>query len=214
MSWKNGDMKVIAISGGIGSGKSTVCRLLEASYGCPVYEADMRVKQLYAENPSILKEIGRMLADDFRDTDGIFVPSKLAARIFVEPDALKAVEGIVFPALRDDFVRWKEMQQGKEYVVLESATILEKPELHDLYDYMVVVDAPLSVRVERAMRRDGTTYDAVKDRVSNQRLMNEISEGYVPSDVDYVIANSGTEVELAKNVADCMDFIRKHNCFQ
>jgi dephospho-CoA kinase len=206
-------MKVVAISGGIGSGKTTVCRLLETTYGWPVYEADGRVKHLYAEYPHMLEEIERELAENFRNDDGNFVPSKLAARIFSNPDALKVVEDIVFPVLHKDFESWKKMQEGKEYVVLESATILEKQGLHDLYDHMVIVDAPLSVRIERAMKRDGTTYDSVMRRVMNQQLMNAISSGDIPSGVDFVISNAGEEDDLEKSVAECVDFVEKQKCF-
>ena len=111
-------MKVLVVSGGIGSGKSTVCRMLENDYGIPVYEADRRVKELYNECPSMLLRIEQMLGESFRNGDGVFQPSLMAARIFSDTDALQLVESVVFPVLTEDFARWKEMHADREYVAL------------------------------------------------------------------------------------------------
>ena len=94
-------MKVLIVSGGIGSGKSTVCRMLENDYGIPVYEADKRVKELYIECPLLLQDIESLLGGSFRNESGDFHPSLLAARIFSDSDALQRVESVVFPVLMD-----------------------------------------------------------------------------------------------------------------
>ena len=71
-------MKVLVITGGIGSGKSMACRYLHSQYGWPVYEADTRVKELYASHPTLLSDIEAALGTDLRDADGVFNPKILA----------------------------------------------------------------------------------------------------------------------------------------
>ena len=182
-------MRVLIVTGGIGSGKSTVCSMLSNDYGYPVYEADRRVKDLYLEHPSLLAAIEEALGECFRNDDGVFQPARLANRIFSDKSDLLKVEGLVFPILTEDFFKWKEANSDKDCLVLESATILEKPSLLNLGDVVLVVDAPLQMRIERAVKRDGVPEDTVRGRVANQTLMNEISAGHIPDTVDFVIKN-------------------------
>ena len=202
-------MKVIIVTGGIGSGKSTVCSILQSEFGFPIYEADRRVKELYQEHPALLTDIEKALGETYRNEEGRFVPAGLASRIFSDPAALRVVEGIVFPILRKDFDRWKIQNADKDFLVLESATILQKPELIGLGDYVAVVDAPLELRIKRALERGGLSYDSVYDRARNQELMNDISAGNVPSSVDYVIMNDGSRETLSENVRKCIELIYK-----
>ena len=118
---------------------------------------------------------------------------------------MRVVESLVFPVLTEDFHRWRDLNADKRFVVLESATILEKPDLAGLGDYVVVVDAPVATRVQRAIERDGVTYESVIGRVNNQKLMNEISSGMIPPSVDFVIINDGSLEALSENVKKCIE---------
>ena len=100
-------MTVCVVTGGIGSGKSTVCSMMNRLYGCPVYVADDRAKELYLSHPSLLEDIEKRLVMNLRDSEGGFLPSLLAQRIFAEPEALKSVESLLFPVLMEDFNSWK-----------------------------------------------------------------------------------------------------------
>ena len=142
-------MKVIVVTGGIGSGKSSACRFLEKEYGWPVYYADSKVKELYVKSPDLLDSIEKELDCRFRNDEGVFVPSLLAAVIFSDKTALDKVEALVFPQLMADFDQWKSVYDSP-YVILESATILEKPALKGVGDITVLVDAPLGIRAARA----------------------------------------------------------------
>ena len=193
-------MKVLIVTGGIGSGKSTVCSILGKDYGYPVYEADRRVKELYLEHPSLLTEIELALGESFRNEEGIFQPAGLAARIFSDKSELMKVESLVFPILTEDFFMWKEANSDKDCVVLESATILEKPSLLGLGDYVLVVDAPLQMRIDRAVSRDAVSEGIVRKRVANQTLMNDISAGHIPDTVDFVIKNDSDVDTLAERL--------------
>ena len=96
----------------------------------------------------------------------------------------------------EDFKDWMTKAPRTRFVVFESATILEKPQLAGFGDKVILVDAPVQTRLERACGRDGSTKERIAERMSNQKLMNSISEGGTVADVDAVIMNSGTLDEL------------------
>ena len=110
------------------------------------------------------------------------------------------VTNLVFPALLEDFEEFKNAHAGEEYVVFESATIMEKDFFNGFGDCTILVDAPFEVRLERACLRDGADRDAVIKRMNNQRLMNRISQGYKDPRVDFVILNDGSREDLENNI--------------
>lgn len=205
-------MKVLVVTGGIGSGKSEVCRILGNNGIQAQYNADSRVKELYSAVPGLLESIEDRLGCHLRDDAGHFVPKRLAERIFSDRNALEAVESLVFPALMDDFKSFAE-NTGEDIVVFESATILEKRQFDGFGDHVILVDAPLSVRLERACRRDGSDRETIKARMNNQKLMNSISEGGSDSRIDAVILNDGPmdmlEDRIDKTMTDLFGDWRK-----
>lgn len=195
-------MKVIVVTGGIGSGKSSACRFLSDKFGWPVYNADKRVKELYRSSPGFLAVVERVLNRSFRDECGVFVPRLLADVIFADRQALEAVENLVFPVLSDDFDKWKAGNDKAEYVILESATILEKPQLTGLGDITILIDAPMDVRACRAAARDGVSVADIRKRMDVQKMMNEISSGVKAAPADYVILNDSSEEDLREKLTD------------
>ncbi len=192
-------MKILVITGGIGSGKSEVCRIL-AQKGLTVqYNADAKVKELYDTVPGLLESIEDRLGCSLRDEAGKFVPQCLAQRIFVDRQALETVESLVFPALMEDFLAFAG-NSGSPFVVFESATILEKPQFDGFGDKVILVDAPVSMRMERACRRDGADREAVRARMANQKKMNALSEGAKDPRIDAVIVNDGSIAILEQKI--------------
>ena len=189
-------MDILVVTGGIGSGKSEVCRILKEVYGCGVYNADERVKMLYDVHPTLLNDIETMLGDTLRDDQGRFVPARLSARIFSDRSLLKRVESLVFPALMDDFKLWAAGYADDRFVVFESATVLEKPEFKGFGDKVVLVDSLVETRLERACLRDSAPRESIYARMLNQKMMNSISDGEMIPDVDAVIHNLGTLSDL------------------
>ena len=172
---------IIVLTGGIGSGKSAAAEILNKVYGYPVYQADAAVKRLYLTDDNLLTDIESDAGRSFRDAQGAFSPSLMAEYIFTVPGAVEMVEARVFPVLVKDFEAW---QSGKEVVVFESATILEKPYFQGFGDAVIIVDAPLGLRIERAMSRDGARRAKIDERVVRQKMRNDISlVRYVPKDV-------------------------------
>lgn len=186
---------VIVITGGIGSGKSEVCRILKNMGFCAQYNADMRAKALYEEHPSLLADIESALGCSLRDEDGRFVPARLAARIFNEPNSLELVEARLFPVMLDDFASFAG-NCGERVVVFESATVLEKSQFEGFGDKIILVDAPFEVRLERACRRDGADPEKVLARMQNQKLMNELSACGEDPRIDCRIVNDCSLDEL------------------
>lgn len=198
-------MEVWVITGGIGSGKSEVCHILKKHGISAQYDADSRVKALYAESPELLLSIERVLECTLKDDDGLFLPKRLAERIFSDKDALDKVEEIVFPALKKDFESFQDSHKSESVVIFESATILEKPYFHGFGDRIILVDAPYDLRLLRASSRDNVSKEIIEKRMSNQVLMNRLSEGMKDPRIDTVIVNDGTHEELEDKVAALME---------
>ena len=193
------------MTGGIGSGKSMACTYLNNRYGWPVYEADSRVKDLYACHATLLAEIETALGANLRRDDGRLDPQALSAIIFNDSDALALVESIVFPVLLDDFEMWKNRHADSQFVVLESATILEKPQLSGIGDYVILIDAPVNVRLDRAASRDKSSYERVKLRMASQEMMNKISDGILKAPVDRVVENVGSVDDLREKLDEFVE---------
>lgn len=200
-------MEVLLVTGGIGSGKSEVCRIIHEIYGCGIYCADKRVKELYGEYPDLIDRIEAALNVSVRDGQGCFRPEMLAAIIFNDRKLIETVEKIVFPVLMDDFNRWKSLYLDERFVVFESATVLEKPQFKGFCDKVIIVDAPFEVRLERACRRDSQSREKILARMKNQTLMNRISEGDVVPDADALICNDGDLSGLVNIVRKTVDLL-------
>ena len=186
---------VLVVTGGIGSGKSEVCRILMDMGYVHQYNADSRAKALYEEHPTLLSDIETSLGCSLRDENGKFQPSRLAAVIFSDRNALETVESHLFPALNEDFSSFAG-KCGEGIVVFESATMLEKPQFDGFGDKIILVDAPFETRLERACRRDGADREKVLARMQNQKLMNDLSNGSVDPRIDCKIMNDSTFEEL------------------
>ena len=200
-------MDIIVVTGGIGSGKSEVCRILQEEYGCGVYNADHSVKRLYDADPRLVEDIESLVHESLRDVEGRFVPARVAARIFADREILLGVEELVFPALTEDFRKWAEGYSEDRFVIFESATILEKPQLSGFGDKVILVDAPMSLRLDRACERDEASREKISERMMNQKLMNAISEGQKCDAVDRIIRNVGTLDDLKADTLRVMEEI-------
>lgn len=197
-------MDVLIITGGIGSGKSEACRILKEEFGCGVYYADERVKQMYDIHHTLLGDIEKLTGQSLRDSEGKFVPSRLSALIFTDSQLLDKVEQLVFPALMEDFASWAKAYENDAFVVLESATVLEKPYFKGLGDKVIVVDANMETRMERASVRDGVPHERISARMKNQKMMNSISNGEFNPDVDVIVYNTGTLTDLRNSIVSAV----------
>lgn len=192
---------ILILSGGIGSGKSVAAGMLNEMYGFPIYCADKRVKELYDEHPTLLKDIEKELGCNLRDENGGFMPAVLARRIFSEGEVLEKVEALVFPVLKEDFLQWADKHPAAVHI-LESATILEKEYFHGFGDFALIITAPFDVRLARAMERDSADEKQIIARIQKQIMMNNpaMLEQFLTLPFE-VCENAGTIGELRSKLA-------------
>ena len=163
-------MYKIGITGGIGSGKSTVCALLK-EHGVAVYDSDAEAKRLMSESESLRSALVDAFGEECYNGEGLN-RAYLASKVFGDDEALARLNAIVHPAVKDDFRAWAERQQGA-YVVLESAILFESGFDAEV-DTTLAVMAPLEERVRRAMERDGAEREQILDRISHQLSDDEL----------------------------------------
>lgn len=177
-------MYKVGITGGIGSGKSTVCRIL-AEHGVAVYDADSRAKELMSSSEALRAALIENFGAECFTAEGLN-RAYLAGRVFSDAEQLRVLNDLVHPAVMADFEAWAEAQEGS-YVVFESAILFEA-KLEDRVDATVAVMAPEELRVERVMGRDGATKEQVLARIHNQMSDDERADrakyGVVNIDVE------------------------------
>lgn len=177
-------MKVIGLTGGIGSGKSTVARMFEL-LNVPVYYADLEAKRLMTDNVTLKLGITQLFGDK------AYVNNKLnrgyiAEVVFKDKTKLKALNALVHPEVRMDFLHWIDTQSAP-YVIQENPLIFEKND-QELFDKVIIVTADKEVRIQRIIDRDGTSKDQILDRMANQLDDTEKTEL-----ADFVIYNESLE---------------------
>lgn len=155
----------IAITGGIGSGKSYVSTLLEAR-GIPIYNADNESKRLTVTDEEIRRGLMALLGEEVY-RDGTLNKSLLAAYLFASAENAERVNAIIHPRVKADFLRWQKAHQDCEIVGLESAILFEAG-FENTVDAVVMVYAPEALRVERAMKRDSATEAQIRGRMAMQ----------------------------------------------
>lgn len=186
-------MYKIGITGGIGSGKSTVCRLF-AELGVAVYDSDSEAKRLMRESAPLREAICREFGAESY-AGGELNRSYLAACIFGDDDARRRLNALVHPAVMADFAAWAELQTS-DYVILESAILFEAG-LESSVDRTIAVMAPESLRLARAVARDGATEQAVRNRMACQ-----LSDDEMLRRADMSMINIDLD-ELREEVAQC-----------
>jgi dephospho-CoA kinase len=163
-------MYKVGITGGIGSGKSTVCGLLSA-YGVAVYDSDARAKALMEQSAALRESLCAAFGEECYNEYGLN-RQYLASKVFGDEQSLMKLNSIVHPAVRADFRSWAEQQSG-EYVVLESAILFEAA-FETEVDTTLAVLAPVEERVRRAMGRDGADREAILNRIQHQMSDEEL----------------------------------------
>lgn len=163
-------MYKIGITGGIGSGKSTVCALFREQ-GVAVYDSDAEAKRLMAESVDLRHRLIEAFGEECYNAEGLD-RKYLASKVFGCEEALQRLNSIVHPAVREDFRAWAERQRGS-YVVLESAILFEAGFENEV-DATLAVMAPLEERVRRTMERDGVEREQVMERIKHQMSDDEL----------------------------------------
>lgn len=164
-------MKKVGITGNIGSGKSVVAKVFEA-LGTPVYYADAHAKTIL-DTPLVTSKVITAFGKSVCDKSGKINKKKLANIVFSNEKQLAKLNGLIHPAVIDDFNNWIEVNCASTYVIMESA-ILFDTEYYKLFDSIIVVSTPEELRITRVMKRDNISEDSVHKRMDNQKPESEI----------------------------------------
>lgn len=186
-------MKIIGITGGIGSGKSRVASFF-GQKGYPVYLADQAAKKLMVEHPSLRAEIIDLMGENAFTSEGHLDRKYIASQVFQNPSLLKKLNGIVHPAVREDFKQYVKNQHSA-LLFKEAAILIESGGYQDC-DKVLLITAPEETRVARVCERDGLAPEQVRERIQNQW-----TDAQKAPYADWIVSNdewSKTEVQLQK----------------
>ena len=175
----------VGITGGIGSGKTTVCEIFER-LGVPVYYADKQAKYLMETDKKLREAIRQLFGDEAFDAENNLNRAFIAGIVFKDEEKLLALNALVHPAVKADYDSWNAILVRKEYPysLKEVALLVESGSYKDL-DKLIVVSAPLEDRIKRVMARDNISEEQVKARIDAQ-----LPESEKVKLADYVIDNN------------------------
>ncbi len=155
----------VGITGGIGSGKSTVCRIFKM-LDVPVFEADAVARQLMNSRPEIKNELIRLFGNEIYTSDQGLNRKKLAEIIFNDDIQREKVNQVVHPVVRVEFLKWMERQHAA-YIIHEAAILFESG-FYQMMDLTILVTAPEEMRIDRVATRDGIAPEKVRERMEKQ----------------------------------------------
>jgi dephospho-CoA kinase len=182
--------RIIGLTGGIGSGKSTVANYI-ASKGIPVYIADEEAKKIM-ERTDVKHNIQNLFPQSVLNDDNTLNRNKIAEFVFSNPEKLKQLNAIVHPAVKNDFSNWMKEHKDASFIIKEVAILFETGGHKDC-DKVILITAPEEVRIERAMKRDNSTKESVLARIKNQ-----LPEADKIKLSDFVVENTNLETTLLK----------------
>lgn len=171
---------IVGLTGGIGSGKTTVTKMFEES-GIPIYIADDRARQIM-DRKDVVNAVQSIFKEDVKIGE-VLDRKKIREIVFDNKDLLTQLNNIVHPEVKKDFEEWKVANDASPFVIKESAVLFEN-KLHTQCDLVILVTAPEEIRIKRVMERDKVSYDNVKSIISNQMQDSD----KIPLS-DYVIIN-------------------------
>ncbi|MGG5210765.1 dephospho-CoA kinase [Chryseobacterium sp. MIQD13] len=189
--------KIIGLTGGIGSGKTTVARFIE-EFGFPVYYSDDRAKAIVNESEDLKIKIKGLLGDEAYDANGLYDRKFVAEKVFNNKEQLHELNEIIHPAVRIDFEKW--LKQQTKYLVFKETALLFELKLNRQCYKSLLVTAEDNIRAKRVMDRDGKTYrevEAVMEKQMPERDKIKLA--------DYIIYNN-TNLEDLKEQTEQIIF--------
>ena len=157
--------KIIGLTGGIGSGKSTIANYI-ASKGIPVYIADEEAKKLM-QLPEVITSVQSIFSENVLDEFGKLDRKKIADLVFNSPTQLTQLNNIVHPLVKNHFIEWLKIHSNAHFVIKEVAILFETGG-DKACDKVILVTAPEEIRIQRAMLRDNVTKETILNRINNQ----------------------------------------------
>lgn len=196
-------MKVVGLTGGIGSGKTTILKCFE-SLDVPVYIADDEAKALMNRSKVIKRKLIQLFGESAYKEQKLNRPY-LASKIFSDKTLLSKMNAIVHPKVASHFKRWLKKQDAS-YVIKEAAIIFEN-NLENQYDYIITVIADKDLRIKRVMQRDNASKEKIQSIINNQ-----LSDDEKVKRSDFVIVNNDLETAKAQAKDIHQQLLRLLNC--
>ncbi|MHC5309921.1 dephospho-CoA kinase [Myroides sp. LJL116] len=186
--------KIVGLTGGIGSGKTTVAKLF-MDHGVPVYISDDRAKDIM-ESSTVATLVQEAFEQNVLDDNGKLDRQIIRNLVFEDKVLLEKLNNIVHPLVKEDFLKWVDSHKDQSFVLKESAILFEK-QLHKDCDMVILVVAPEEVRIQRVMKRDKVSSDNIRQIMNNQ--LEDVSK--IPLS-DYIIEN--VDINLVKEQVKCI----------
>lgn len=180
--------KIIGLTGGIGSGKSTIAAYI-ASKGIPVYIADEEAKKIM-NRKSVISEVSAIFSENILDDKNKLDRKKIASIVFNNPEKLKELNAIIHPKVKKHFLNWLKKHKNHPFVIKEVAILFETGGNKDC-DAVILVTAPEELRIQRTISRDNTDESSIRERIKNQ-LSDEIKK----KNSDFIVNNIKLENSL------------------
>ena len=181
--------KIIGLTGGIGSGKTTIAKYIH-TFGIPLYIADDQAKNLM-QSQEIIDAIKNIFGKAIFENE-ILDRAKLAKIVFNEPEKLEQLNAIIHPAVKRDFQDWLLQNKSAPFIIYEAAILFESGNYKNC-DYIITVVAPVDIRIERVMKRDTTSRELILKRIQAQWTDEQrISKS------DFIIENENLETAKRK----------------
>jgi dephospho-CoA kinase len=173
----------VGLTGNIGSGKTTVCRVFEM-LDIPVYYADAEARK-FLNSPGVTGQLQILFGKNILDAEGKPDRKKIAGIVFRDKERLKQLNDIIHPLVRQGFESWLQMHSSSPYALQEAAILFETGHYRH-FDKTILVTAPKQVRIERICRRDGVSVRDVEERMQNQSDQSALEKL-----ADFTIHNDG-----------------------
>lgn len=180
----------VGITGGIGSGKSTVCKIFE-SLGIPVYYADQQARSLSDHHPEIIKGVKHLFGDDIY-TDDQLNRKKVGELVFVNKKLLNSLNQIIHPVVAQHFENWLKINAKAPYIMKEAAILFESGAYKQV-NKIITVSSPKELRLKRVMERDRLSMEEVE-----RRMLNQMDEEEKIKKSDFVINNNDIDLVVTQ----------------
>ena len=178
----NDAQKIVGITGGIGSGKSLICKIF-STMNIPIYDADSRAKYLINKDLSLKNSIKNLLGENAYTSTEEYNRAWVASQVFNNPDLLKRLNSLVHPCVHKDAQDWVKKYPKSPFLLYEAA-LMNAAGNNNIFDEIIVVNAPVNLRIKRIQARDNRSEQEIRNIMARQ-----ISDNERLKIADYVIEN-------------------------
>ena len=194
-------MVKVGLTGGIGSGKTTVSNFL-LEYGIPVYNSDSQGKKLMNTNLELINDIVNIFGESVYN-NGVLNTNLLSSIVFSDPEKIKQLNNLVHPKVAEDFNQWVEKNNNQPILIKEAAILIESGAYLNM-DKIILVISKKSNRINRVSKRDNSDFESIEKRI-NFQLTDDEKIQYA----DYIIENNSSLDDLKNEVLRVINKINK-----